>query len=56
MNFAEFHKSGLHIRYDADIFTNIDDVSFKSKVWAQRAAIVGFAEGRGTTFFIQHQG
>lgn len=56
MNFAEFHKSGLHIRYDADIFTNIDDVSFKSKVWAQRSAIVGFAEGRGTTFFIQHQG
>ena len=56
MNPAEFHKNGQHIRYDADIFNNIDDVSFKSKVWAQRSAIVGFAEGRGTTFFIQHQG
>ena len=56
MNPTEFHKNGQHIRYDADIFKNIDDVSFKSKVWAQRSAIVGFAEGRGTTFFIQHQG
>jgi len=56
MNPAEFHKNGQHIRYDADIFNNLDDVSFKSRVWAQRSAIVGFAEGRGTTFFIQHQG
>ena len=50
------HKSGRHIRYDSDIFKNIDDVSFNSRVWAQRSSIVGFAEGRGTTFFIQHQG
>ena len=56
MNFAEFHKKGLHIRYDADIFKNIEDVSFNSKVWAQRSAIVGFAEGRGTSFFVQHHG
>ncbi len=56
MNSTEYHKNGQHIRYDADIFNSIDDVSFKSKVWAQRSAIVGFAEGRGTTFFIQHQG
>lgn len=56
MNPAESHRKGQHIRYDSDIFNNIEDVSFKSKVWAQRSAIVGFAEGRGTTFFIQHQG
>lgn len=56
MNISEFHKSGQHIRYDADIFRNIDDVSFNSHVWAQRSSIVGFAEGRGTTFFVQHQG
>ena len=30
--------------------------SFNSRVWAQRSSIVGFAEGRGTTFFVQHQG
>lgn len=56
MNPADFHKTGQHIRYDSDIFKNIEDVSFKSKEWAQRSSIVGFAEGRGTTFFIQHQG
>jgi 3-deoxy-D-manno-octulosonic acid kinase len=56
MNLSEFHKSGQHIKYDTDIFKNIEDVSFNSRVWAQRSSIVGFAEGRGTTFFIQHQG
>lgn len=56
MNPAEFHKKGLHIRYDSDIFNNIEDVSFDSRIWAQRSSIVGFAEGRGTTFFVQHQG
>lgn len=56
MNVAEFHKNGLHICYDSDIFSDLEEVSFKSQVWAQRSAIVGFAEGRGTTFFIQHQG
>lgn len=56
MKFLEFHKSGQHIRYDSGIFNNLEDVSFNSRVWAQRSAIVGFAEGRGTTFFVQHQG
>jgi len=56
MNFSEYHKKGQHIRYDATIFNSIEDVSFNSRVWAQRSSIVGFAEGRGTTFFIQHQG
>jgi len=56
MKISEYHKKGQHIRYDSDIFINIDDVSFNSRVWAQRSSIVGFAEGRGTTFFIQHQG
>ena len=53
---SEFHKNGQHIRFDADIFKNIEEVSFNSRVWAQRSSIVGFAEGRGTTFFVQHQG
>ena len=56
MNYVEYHKNGSHIRYDSAIFNSIEDISFKSSTWAQRAAIVGFAEGRGTTFFIQHQG
>lgn len=56
MNFVEYHKKGQHIRYDSNIFKKIEDISFKSSEWAKRSAIVGFAEGRGTTFFIQHQG
>ena len=56
MNPAEFHKNSQHIRYDSDIFESIEDVSFNSRIWAQRSSIVGFAEGRGTTFFVQHQG
>lgn len=56
MHISEFHKNGQHIRYDLDVFNNLEDVSFNSRVWAQRASIVGFAEGRGTTFFVQHQG
>ena len=56
MNLVEFHKNSQHIRYDSDIFSNLEDVSFNSRVWAQRSSIVGFAEGRGTTFFVQHQG
>lgn len=55
MSFVEYHIKGLHIRYDPSIFNKIEDISFKSKEWAKRSAIVGFAEGRGTTFFIQHQ-
>ncbi len=56
MKKAESHHSGIHICYDSDIFPVVEDVSFNSKIWAQRSAIVGFAEGRGTTFFIQYQG
>lgn len=56
MNLVEVHKNSQHIRYDSDIFSNLEDVSFNSRVWAQRSSIVGFAEGRGTTFFVQHQG
>jgi len=55
-NIVENHKSGVHIRYDSNVFRDFEDVSFNSKVWAQRSSIVGFAEGRGTTFFVQHQG
>ena len=56
MNPVKFRKNGRYIRYDSDIFNNIEYVSFNSQVWARRSAIVGFAEGRATTFFIQHQG
>lgn len=45
-----------YVLYDSEIFTNPDDVSFKVSTWANRSSIIGFAEGRGTTFFIDYQG
>jgi len=45
-----------YILYDSEIFVNPDDISFSVKTWANRSAIIGFAEGRGTTFFVDYQG
>ena len=56
MNPVTYHKKSTHILYDADVFSNVEDISFESRDWAQRSAIVGFAEGRGTTFFVQYLG
>ncbi len=45
-----------YILYDADFVENPELLAFAAKYWAERSAIVGFAEGRGTTFFIQYDG
>lgn len=56
MSIVQNRQGNEFILYDADIFTNQGDVSFSVKTWANRSAIIGFAEGRGTTFFVDHQG
>ncbi len=45
-----------YILYDSTIFEDSADISFSVKTWANRSAIIGFAEGRGTTFFVDYQG
>lgn len=50
------YKESAHILYDADYIENPAELGFKSQDWASRSEIVGFAEGRGTTFFVQHAG
>lgn len=55
MSFSEITKNNCHILYDKSDFENPEDISFDSMDWAQRDAIVGFAEGRGTTFFVNYQ-
>ena len=52
---TEYKESG-HILYDVDYIENPADLGFNSQDWAARSEIVGFAEGRGTTFFVQHGG
>lgn len=56
MSIVENKNSNEFIIYDTDVFENIEDVSFSVKTWAARSSIIGFAEGRGTTFFVEHQG
>ena len=45
-----------YILYDAGCIENPASFGFDADYWASRDAIVGFAEGRGTTFFIQYAG
>ncbi len=52
---TEYTKSE-HILYDADCIENPAELGFTSQNWAARSEITGFAEGRGTTFFVQHGG
>ena len=45
-----------YILYDADRLGNADDLSFERNELVARGAILGMAEGRGTTLFIQYNG
>ncbi len=56
MSIIQSRKGSEYILYDADVFSTQDDISFSVKTWANRSAIIGFAEGRGTTFFVDYQG
>lgn len=54
MKAAEVKKDNRYILYDADCVENPELLGFDADYWASQGAIMGFAEGRGTTFFIQH--
>ncbi len=56
MSIVQNKHNNEFILYDTEIFENLEDISFSVKTWAARSAIIGFAEGRGTTFFVEHQG
>ncbi|MDZ7661035.1 3-deoxy-D-manno-octulosonic acid kinase [Thiohalophilus sp.] len=56
MIFSTLKSDNRYILYDSTSFIDPDDISFASSDWAQRDAIVGFAEGRGTTFFVNYLG
>ena len=54
MKAAEVKKDNRYILYDADCIENPELLGFDAEFWASQDAIMGFAEGRGTTFFIQY--
>lgn len=56
MKAVEVKSDKRYILYDAVCIENPEALGFDANYWASRDAIVGFAEGRGTTFFVQHAG
>ena len=54
MKAVEVKTDNRYILYDADGIENPEMLRFDADSWASQNAITGFAEGRGTTFFIQH--
>jgi 3-deoxy-D-manno-octulosonic acid kinase len=56
MKAIEIKQGQRHILYDAELVENPDRLGFHPDDWVAQNAIIGFAEGRGTTFFIQYEG
>ncbi len=56
MGYITWNSNKKFVCFDNQIFQEPDQVLFTSEEWAQQDAIVGFAEGRGTTFFVNYHG
>ncbi len=56
MKAVEVKFENRYILYDAACIENPASISFEADYWASRDAIIGFAHGRGTTFFVKHVG
>ena len=56
MKAVEVKIDNRYILYDAACIENPGAVGFDANYWASQDAIIGFAEGRGTTFFVQYAG
>ena len=54
MKAVKVKKDNRYILYDADSVENPELLGFDANYWASKGAIMGFAEGRGTTFFVQY--
>ncbi|TDX99568.1 3-deoxy-D-manno-octulosonic acid kinase [Thiohalophilus thiocyanatoxydans] len=55
MSFVTRKAGQRYIIYDDETFDEPEQILFTSDAWARRDAIVGFADGRGTTFFVTYQ-
>lgn len=56
MKAVQVKINNRYILYDAACIENPESFGFDANYWASQDAIIGFAEGRGTTFFVQHAG
>lgn len=51
----QYHRDkGVFILYDANRIDPVSGALFDPQYWEARAALVGQASGRGTTWFVQH--
>ncbi|GLX78395.1 3-deoxy-D-manno-octulosonic acid kinase [Thalassotalea insulae] len=50
-----FQQDNCYCLYDSDQVKNFTPQMFEADYWQQRNAVNGTAQGRGTTYFIQHQ-
>ena len=53
---VEIHKYNSFFIYDPEVVSDFEELSFDSQEYAKRNAIIGFAEGRGTVFFVDYNG
>jgi len=56
---SDFQQVALgqhNIIYDAEIFPHIRPEYFSANYWQQQQKVIGSSTGRGTTYFIEHQG
>lgn len=56
MSVIQSRNKNEYILYDDEAVGDPAELSFSVRDWANRSAIIGFAEGRGTTFFIDYHG
>lgn len=49
------HVGNIYCQYNVNLLANVKPQMLSSDYWQQKNAIVGSAQGRGTTWFIEHQ-
>ena len=50
-----FHQDNLYCGYDGKLIDQFSEKMFDADYWQQQHAILGTAQGRGTTYFVKHE-
>lgn len=51
----KYATNNIYCQYDSDLLSDFTDKMLSSDYWQQHNAVTGSAQGRGTTWFVQHQ-
>ena len=55
MNLVQLQEQNCYILYDQELTGQVDSAWFTPEYWQAQLSVVGQAQGRGTTWFVQHQ-